>query len=72
MYMAALSASQHNPQIRVFFERLVGRGKAAKVARLAAARKLLHQVYAVAKSGTPYRADYQAAPKPAMLREAAS
>ncbi len=58
--MGALSASQHNPLIRAFVESLIARGKAPKVARLAAARKLLHLAFAIAKSGQPFRADYQA------------
>jgi transposase len=67
LYMAALSASQHNPPIRVFFEHLVERGKAPKVARCAAARKLLHLAFAVAKSGKPFQADYQIELKPTVL-----
>jgi transposase len=67
LYMAALSASRHNPPIQLFFERLVGRGKAPKVACCAAARKLLHLAFAVAKSGKPFRADYQIELKPTVL-----
>ncbi len=72
LYMGALSASQHNPLIRVFVERLIARGKAPKVARLAAARKLLHLAFAVAKSGQPFRADYQAGPTVELAEAAAS
>jgi transposase len=41
VYMAALSAKQHNPVIRAFYERLVAAGKPAKVALVACMRKLL-------------------------------
>lgn len=42
LYMAAGSAIQHNPVIRTFYQRLVQHGKIKQVARVAAARKLLH------------------------------
>lgn len=41
LYMATLAAIQHNRKIRAFYRRLVDRGKEAKVALIAAARKLL-------------------------------
>ncbi|HSH82789.1 MAG TPA: IS110 family transposase [Herpetosiphonaceae bacterium] len=47
LYMATLSASRHNPLIRVFYQRLRDAGKPIKVARCAAARKLLHLAWAV-------------------------
>ncbi len=47
LYMATLSAARHNPAITVFYERLRAAGKPHKVARCAAARKLLHQVWAL-------------------------
>ncbi len=40
--MATLSAARYNPAIRAFYERLRAAGKPLKVARCAAARKLLH------------------------------
>lgn len=47
LYMATLSAAQHNPAIKVFYDRLRAAGKPLKVARCAAARKLLHQAWAL-------------------------
>ncbi len=47
LYMATLNAAQTNPAIKTFYERLRAAGKPTKVARCAAARKLLHQAYAV-------------------------
>lgn len=41
LYMAALSASRHNPRIREFYESLITRGKPKKVALVACMRKLL-------------------------------
>jgi transposase len=48
LYMASLSAAQHNPLIKPFYERLRAAGKQKKVARCAAARKLLRIAWAVA------------------------
>ncbi len=47
LYMATLSAAQHNPVIQPFYDRLRAAGKPKKVARCAAARKLLHQAWAL-------------------------
>ena len=47
LYMATLSAAQHNPVVRTFYRRLLEHGKPRKVARCAAARKLLHIAWAV-------------------------
>ncbi len=41
LYMATLVATRHNPVIRDFYARLLARGKAKKVALIAAMRKLL-------------------------------
>jgi transposase len=41
LYMAAVSATRHNPIIRVFYQRLIAAGKPAKVALTACMRKLL-------------------------------
>ncbi|MCH8207350.1 MAG: IS110 family transposase [Chloroflexi bacterium] len=41
LYMAALTASQHNPVIKAFYDRLHAAGKPAKVALTACMRKLL-------------------------------
>jgi transposase len=51
LYMATLSAAQHNPVIKTFYDRLRAAGKPGcplgEVARCAAARKLLHLAFAV-------------------------
>jgi len=50
VYLATLSAAQHNPVIKAFYDRLRAAGKPMKVARCAAARKLLHLAFAVVKN----------------------
>jgi transposase len=57
-YMAPLSAAQHNPVIKAFYTRLREAGKPEKVARCAAARKLLHIAWAVVKKDQPFDPNY--------------
>ena len=59
LYMATLSAARHNPVIGAQYQRLRAAGKPAKVARCAAARKLLHLAYAVVRKGERFDPDYQ-------------
>jgi transposase len=54
LYLAALSAVRHNPAMRAFKERLVARGKKAKVILTAVARKLLVIANAVVRTGRPW------------------
>jgi transposase len=61
LYLATLSATQHNPAIKPFYERLIAAGKAKKVARCAAARKLLHIAWAIGTHGTTFDPAYHAA-----------
>ncbi|NTU81425.1 MAG: IS110 family transposase, partial [Chloroflexales bacterium] len=56
LYMATLSAARYNPTIRSFYQRLRAAGKPTKVARCAAARKLLHLAWALVKKNEHYRA----------------
>ena len=58
-YLATLSAARHNPIIKAFYSRLRAEGKPMKVARCAAARKLLHLAYAVVTNETPFDPMYQ-------------
>jgi transposase len=55
LYMATLSAARANPTIQAFYQRLRAAGKPMKVARCAAARKLLHLAYAIVTKQQPYR-----------------
>jgi transposase len=52
LYMAALVATRHNPQIRTFYQRLLAAGKPRKVALVACMRKLLLICNAVLRSHT--------------------
>jgi transposase len=47
LYLATFSAVRYNPIIKAFYDRLRAAGKAPKVARCAAARKLLHIAWAL-------------------------
>jgi transposase len=59
LYMATLSAARHNPLIRAQYERLRAAGKPAKVARCAAARKLMQVAYAVVTKGERFDPNYR-------------
>jgi len=54
LYMAALVASRHNPQIASVYERLVANGKPKKVALVACMRKLLTILNAIARDRVPW------------------
>lgn len=54
LYMPTMTAVRRNPWLRTFYERLLARGKPAKVALLAAMRKLLTAIYSVAKNKKPF------------------
>lgn len=56
LYMATLSAVQHNPVLKAFYQRLCQAGKPRKVALTAAMRKLLVILNAMVKHKTPWRA----------------
>lgn len=51
LFMAALSASKHNPVIRAFYQSLLNRGKEKKVALTACMRKLLVILNAMVRKG---------------------
>lgn len=55
LYMAAITASRHNPVLRPFYDRLIAKGKAAKVALIAVLRRLVVFANAVLKSGQPWK-----------------
>jgi transposase len=60
LYMASLSAVQHNPVIKPFYTRLRASGKPGKVALCAAARKLLRIAWAVATKDQDFDPTYAA------------
>lgn len=55
LYMAAVTASRHNPVLRSFYERLVAKGKPAKLALIAVLRRLVVFANAVLRSGEPWK-----------------
>ena len=61
LYMGALVASQHNPVIRSFYQRLLAAGKTKKLALTACMRKLLTILNSMVKNGqrwTPHAISY--------------
>jgi transposase len=59
LYLATLSGCRYNPVLRAYYQRLRAAGKPMKVARCAAARKLLHIAWAVATKGEPFDPTYE-------------
>jgi transposase len=55
IYMAAVTASRHNPVLKPFYQRLIAAGKPAKVALVAVMRRLVVFANAVLKSGEPWK-----------------
>jgi transposase len=55
LYMAAVSATKHNPVIRALYERLTKAGKAKKVALVACMRKLLIILNAIVRDRKPWQ-----------------
>jgi len=55
LYMAALSASQHNPQLKVFYRHLLAAGKPKMVALIAVARKVITTLNAMLRDQKPWQ-----------------
>jgi len=55
LYMAALSASKHNPVIKKLYERLIGKGKPFKVAITACMRKMITIMNVMVKNQSAWR-----------------
>jgi len=53
LYMAALVASRRNPVMQRFYQRLLARGKPAKVALVAVMHKMLNRLNAMVHTGQP-------------------
>lgn len=54
LYMPAVSAISHNPELSRFYDTLIRRGKTPKQAITAVMRKLVHISYGVVKNDQPY------------------
>jgi len=57
VYMATLSAKKFNPAIKVFYDRLLAKGKTKKVAMVACMRKLLIVMNTMVKNNEPWNAE---------------
>lgn len=57
LYLAAMSGVRTNPQLRMYYERLVTAGKPKKVALVACAHKLLTILHAIARDQRPWSPD---------------
>jgi transposase len=54
LWMPVLGAVRRNPWLQAFYQRLRANGKPAKLALIAAMRKLLHAVHSVARNRRPF------------------
>jgi transposase len=54
LYMPALSAKQHDPHVKAYFQHLVDNGKKPLQAVCAIMRKLLHAIHGMLKHNKPY------------------
>lgn len=54
LYMAALTASRHNPLLKAFYDRLLAAGKDKKLALIACLRKLLVILNSMVAQGKPW------------------
>jgi transposase len=61
LFMPALSACKANPNLKLFYQRLVAKGKNKKLAIIAVARKLLLLIYTLWKTNSVYISDYNPA-----------
>ena len=57
LYMAALSASKYNPAIKIFYDRLIAKGKCKKLALVACMRKLVIIMNTMVKNNEPWHAE---------------
>jgi transposase len=57
LFMPALVAARHDPHLAAFYQALLQRHKAKMQALIAVARKILHAIYGVLKTQTPYNGD---------------
>jgi transposase len=55
LFIAALSAKRHNPDLKTFATRLLNAGKAKMVVLIAVARKLITILNAIIRQGTPWQ-----------------
>jgi transposase len=54
LYLAATSALQHDPEIRIYYQKRIEKGKSRLSTINIVKNKIIHRVYAVINRGTPY------------------
>lgn len=54
LFMPALVAIRHEPNVQAFYEKLIGRQKAPMQAVVAVMRKLLHSIHGMLRTGTDF------------------
>lgn len=59
LFPLAMTAVQHNPRLKTFYERLLQRGKPKRHALVAVMAKLLRMAFAILRTGKPYNATYE-------------
>jgi transposase len=57
LYMSALVASRFDPRMKKFYEKLLAKGKAKKVALVAVMRKIIIMLNAMVKYNTPWQSE---------------
>lgn len=57
LYMGVISATRFNPVIKVFYERLINRGKSKRLVFIACMRKLLTIINAMVRDNKPFNPD---------------
>lgn len=58
LFMSALVASHHNPSLKIFYQRLLQKGKPKMLALTAVMKKLLLMIQAILKNKTPFNPNY--------------
>ncbi|WP_179005727.1 IS110 family transposase [Winogradskyella forsetii] len=58
MFMCSMSAYKHNRSCKAIHDRIVSKGKSSKLALMAVCNKLIHQAFAIVRSGVEYNPDY--------------
>jgi transposase len=59
LFMCSFNTCKYNKGCREIYERIVAKGKSKKLALIAVCKKLLKQVFAIAKSGLTYDPTYR-------------
>ena len=58
MFMCSMSAYKYNRPCKAIHDRITGKGKSSKLALIAVCNKLIHQAFAIVRSGVAYDSEY--------------